>query len=421
MYACIHVRDVSPEQQQALIDCAHDFSPSIEVPSDRIIVDLRGLHAIFGGPDKIAVRIRERVEQMGLSASIAVAATPDVAAIAARGFSGVTVIPEGEERRVLATLPVALLTDDDNVLDLLADWGVRTFGDFARLPETGVSDRFGAVGVRMHRLACGRTDRPLIAARDVPPYTASMELEHPLDTLEPLSFVLSRLLHDICGRLVSDALAANEMRVDLALDDRSTFTRTLTLPFATRDATTFLRLLQYDLTAHPPGAGVVRVTLTTEPVHPRVAQHGLFIPMSPQPEKLELTLARISAIVGEDNVGSPELVDTYRPGAFHMLRFDATDRQPQGGESASPRLAVRLFRPPLRADVSAPNGRPVRIRARGVAGNVRACAGPWRTSGDWWTQSAWQRDQWDIELENGALYRIYHERENGWFIDGNYD
>jgi protein ImuB len=247
-----------------------------------------------------------------------------------------------------------------------------------------------------------------------------MELEHPLDSLEPLSFVLSRLLHEICGRLVSDALAANEMRIDLALEDRSTFTRTLHLPFATRDASTFLRLLQYDLAAHPPGAGIVRVKITTEPVHPRVVQHGLFIPMSPQPEKLELTLARICAIVGEENVGSPEVLNTHRPGAFRLVRFDATDRQPRGGEAA-PRLAVRLYRPPLRAEVSAVHGRPVRIRARGVAGNVTASAGPWRTSGDWWTPAAWQRDQWDVELDNGALYRIYRDGGSGWFVDGNYD
>jgi protein ImuB len=421
MYICIYARNLSPDARRDLIRCAAEFSPSTETGEDHILIDLRGLRSLFGGPDEMSSRIRDRVSAAGVAVSIAVSATPEIASIAARGFPGVTVIREGDEQRLLASLPIALLTRDESTLDILAAWGVRTFGDFARLPETGVSDRLGAAGVRMHRLACGKTERPLAASRDVPAYSASMELEHPLDSLEPLSFVLSRLLHELCGRLVSDALAANEMRVDLKLDDRSTFTRTLTLPFATRDHATFLRLLQYELTAHPPDAGIVGVALTTNPVHPRVVQHGLFTPMSPQPEKLELTLTRISGIVGEENIGSPELLDTHRPGAFRMVRFDATDRQPKGGEVTPPHLAVRLFRPPLRADVSALNGRPVRIRARGITGNVRICAGPWRTSGDWWTAAAWQRDQWDIELENGALYRIYHENRNGWFVDGNYD
>jgi protein ImuB len=316
---------------------------------------------------------------------------------------------------------VRLLSEDEDILDTLANWGVRTFGDFARLPEIGIAERFGAAGVRMHRLARGITDRPLTALREAPPYTAAMDLEHPLESLEPLAFVLSRLLHEICGRLASDSLATNEMCLELALEDKSTFTRTLRLPFAARETTTFLRLLQYDLAAHPPGAPITRVVLSTEPVHPRVVQHGLFIPMAPQPEKLELTLARVCAIAGEDNVGSPELLDTHRPGAFRLVRFDATHRQPRGGDVVLPRLAIRLFRPPWPATVSASNRRPTRIRAHGIRGNITACAGPWRTSGDWWTPVAWQRDEWDVEMESGALYRIYRDGSNGWFVDGNYD
>jgi protein ImuB len=420
MYACIHAAELTPESRQRLIECSGEFSPTIETGADYVTIDLRGLHSLFGAPGEIAARIRGRIEAAGLSASIAIAASPEIAAIAARGFPAGIIVPDGEEERLLAGLPVDLLTEDYEILETLACWGVRTFSDLAHLPESGVADRLGSPGVRMHRLARGITECPLTAARGVPPYTASMELEHALDSLEPLSFVISRLLHEICARLVSDALAANQMRVDLLLDDRSTFTRTLELPFATRNTATFLRLLQYDFAAHPPGAAIVRVTLTIEPVHPRVVQHGLFVPQSPQPEKLELTLSRVCAIVGEENVGSPELLDTHRPGAFRMVRFDAAERQPRGG-TAAPRLAVRLYRPPLPANVSAANGRPVRIRARGVAGNITACAGPWRTSGDWWVPTAWQRDQWDIELESGGLYRIYRDGPQGWFVDGNYD
>jgi protein ImuB len=421
MYACIYARDLSQECHRRLIDCAGAFSPSVETAADHVILDLRGLHSLFGGPDDIAARMRERVAAAGLDANIAIAATPETAAIAARGCPGVTVIRPGEEVHLLANLPMYLLSEDEETLSILSDWGVRTFGDFSRLPETGIADRLGAAGVSMHRLARGVTDRPLTALRDVPPYTASAELEHALDSLEPLSFVLSRLLHEICGRLASDARAANEMRLELELDDKSTFVRTLRLPFATRETSTFLRLLQYDLAAHPPGAAILRVILSTEPVDPRVVQHGLFIPMAPQPEKLELTLARICAIVGEENTGSPELLDTHRPGAFRMVRFDASHRQPRGGDGVLPRLAIRIFRPPLAAEVSASNGRPVRIRARGISGNIIACAGPWRISGDWWTPIAWQRDEWDVEFETGGLYRVYRDGLNGWFVEGNYD
>jgi hypothetical protein len=88
-----------------------------------------------------------------------------------------------------------------------------------------------------------------------------------------------------------------------------------------RDARVFLKLLQLDLAANPPNAPVTKVFLAAEPVRPQVAQHGLFRPMEPQPEKLELMLARINGIVGAGRVGSPELLDTHRPDAFRMQRF----------------------------------------------------------------------------------------------------
>jgi protein ImuB len=160
----------------------------------------------------------------------------------------------------------------------------------------------------------------------------------------------------------------------------------------------------------------VRVTLTAEPAKPRVTQNGLFIPLAPEPEKLELTLARIAAVVGDGNVGSPELLDTHRPGAFRMRQFGVSRQQ--AGKSAGPAsLACRIFRPPLAAKVQGSF-----VSAPGVRGKIVQQAGPWRTSGDWWTSAAWTRDEWDVALSDGALYRIYCDASTGrWFIEGSYD
>jgi protein ImuB len=415
MYACIHGAGID---SAFLHDCAARFSPRIDVGPEHVIIDLRGMETLFGGPETVARRISG---DAGPDVNVAVAATPHAAAVAARGFPGITIIAPGDEARALARLPVALLSPSDDMQETFAAWGIGTFGDLSRLPECGIADRLGEEGLKLHRLARGLDPAPINAATEAADFSASVELEHALGSLEPLSFLVSRLLHDICGRLNSLSLAANEIRVDLDLEDRSTFTRALRLPFASRDAGTFLRLIQYDLAAHPPAAAIMHVKLTATPVDPRTVQHGLFIPAAPQPERLELTLARVAAIVGEGNVGSPEMLDTHRPGAYRMTRFHASEGDPLGGEPAAPRLALRRFRPPLPAIVTATAGRPIRVRAKGVAGTITRSAGPWRTSGDWWTQSPWSRDEWDIELESGALYRIYHEGASGWFIEGNYD
>jgi len=201
------------------------------------------------------------------------------------------------------------------------------------------------------------------------------------------------------------------------------------------DPKLFLKLLQLDLNAHPPGAPILKIHLAAEPARPRSAQGGLFLPPSPEPEKLELTLARIAGLIGESRVGSLELLDTHRAEGFRMRRFvpEATQekRSPKIGkplEEKSAVAALRIFRPPLRATVTLENGQMVRVvcaKKKEVQGNVLWKAGPCRSSGDWWEREAWARDEWDIALQNAegiALFRLVHDLlGGGWFVEGTYD
>jgi protein ImuB len=427
MYACIYIPGLGEEQASALRACAEAFSPNIEFTHEAAILDIRGLRSLYGPPESIGKAIAQRVADMG--ARVGIASNPHAAMAAARGFVGLTVIPPGEEGQALSSLPLDFLTQsrgrdtaEDELHATLSSWRIETFADLAALPEDGIAERLGSAGVRLRRLARGMTTRPLVPAKEDLTFKAEMQLEFALELLEPLMFILSRLLTDICGSLASHSLAANELELVLDLEKNREYTRTLHLPFATRDAQTFLKLLQYDLSAHPPKAAIVGVHLTATPVHPRVVQGGLFIPLAPQPEKLELTLARIAAIVGQGNAGTPDLIDTHRPGAFRLTRFEAKQADAPGSiPSDQPRLAIRIYRPPLPAIVAAPNGHPERVNANGVNGPVCAYAGPWRTSGDWITQQPWACDEWDIALQAGGVYRLRHNATNEWFVDGNYD
>ena len=418
MYACVYIPGLTDDRP--LRECAEAFSPVVEFLPETAIIDIRGLRKLYGPPESIGTAIAERVAALG--ARVGVAANAHAAMAAARGFPGLTVIPPGEEGRVLSSLPLHLLAPEEELKETLANWGIHTFADLAALPEIGIAERLGSAGVRLRELARGMAARPLIPSKDAIAFEAGMDLEHGIELLEPLLFILSRLLNEICGALQSHALAANEMQLRLRLDGKAEFVRTLRLPFATREAQTFLKLLQYDLAAHPPGAPVIHVHLQATPVHPRVVQGGLFVPLAPQPEKLEMTLARISAIVGEGNAGTPELLDTHRPGAFRMTRFEAKEADaPASIVCSEPRLAIRLYRPPLPAFVSLASGHPDRVRANGVQGDVTAYAGPWRTSGDWITADPWSDDEWDVALAAGGVYRLRHRATKEWFVDGNYD
>jgi|SRR5205809_1017179 len=465
VFACIYGRvfvknRFSDDARQALlIDLAFTFSPLVERMSvDTVVLDISGDQLLFSSQNQAEVNwtrslgdeIARRAAESSLKVSVSVAANPDVAIHAARAFKGVTIVSPGAELSQLGNLSIKLLDyslagiDEkkaEEIGETLALWGIRTFIDFAELPLAGVAQRLGQEGVRLQKLAQGKSERQLILVQPPVGFEQSLELEHPIAELEPLSFILSRLLNQLCANLNAQALATNELRLRLRLKDKTEQERTITLPVPMRNPKTFLRLLLFDIEALPPQAAITSVTIAAEPVKPRILQTGLFIPLAPEPEKLEVTLARLAKLVGANNVGSPELLDTHRPDAFRMKRFNLTVTHKKG--TSNPQFAIpnpqclmgfRMFRPPWRAEVQTLHGEPVRIAARSMdassamRGKIVCASGPWRSSGDWWRADVWARDEWDVAIadsnggQSDVLCRIYRElASEEWFVEGIYD
>lgn len=555
----------------ALVDCARAISPRVEecaATPDTVLLDLEGLERLFGTPRKIASELARRASDLGLEANIAISENLDSAICAARGFGGITVLPRGKEPERLAPLPVEVLLQvvvqegvspepvprakrkksaqqnagvkqissqrASEILETLDRWGVRTFRALAALPETAVAERLGPEGVYLQKLCRGEGTRTLVPTEKPLVFEETIELEYPIDDLEPLAFVLSRLLEQLCARLSARALSTNELRLRMELENGgdyniaessriaqpATYERALRLPVPMLDAKIFLRLWQLELRAKPPAAAVARVWLRAEPVQPRNTQGGLFLPSAPEPERLELTLARIAAVVGDNNaentsvpdkssaasprkvgapfdagkrfersthtvtkpplnqmvsfkdkpiplqdepdspalpnetthaienpgkprIGSPEILDTHRSDAFRMGRFSppsssgpiAAGAQSTGTvetRNARPSTtAVRLFRPPLAANVDVIDGRPAWLQttrhqhtAQALSGDIAWCSGPWRTSGEWWNES-WSREEWDVAVDDKVgciVCRVYRDEQAGaWFVEGVYD
>jgi protein ImuB len=401
---------------------AFEFSPVVEQTGpETATFDASGLERLFGPVQDIAAAVIRRASETGVTARLALAANADAAICAARGFAGVSILPQGDEAKFLAPLPLQLLQPSPELQETLERWGIRRFQDLAALPPLGIAERLGPEGLRLRELARGEAERKLVALEDPPRFEEELELDYPVELLEPLAFVLARFLGGLTTRLLTRGLATDELRLRLKLEPRGIHERTLRLPVPSLDQRAFLKLLQLDLAAHPPAAPVVHAHLEANPVKPRAAQSGLYVPVAPEPVKLELTLARIKALVGEEKVGSPELLDTHRPGAFRIRNAgDLAAGRRTGGKAAGVTVALRIFRPPRTARVTIASGQPSFVAAEGVRGRVLELAGPWRTSGDWWTVDPWERDEWDIALSDGALYRIYCAPP-GWFVEGSYD
>jgi protein ImuB len=471
-FCAIEIRQRSQPQEKAahaaLLDLGWSMSPRIEdTAPDTILAEISGLASLFGSAENIACEFSARASLLGLTANVAIASNIDAALLASRGFPGITVIPADEEPQRLGLLPVYVLPASPEILETLDRWGVRTCAALAALPLLDLSERLGQEGVRLHELARGASVRSLVLAQTSLSFEEEMELEDSVEELEPLSFILGRLLDQLCARLNARSLAANSIRVRFKLDPAfekdaerlkkkarhaahnankkpaaKTYEKSMNLPVPMRDSKMLLKLLRLHLQSDPPAAPILKVSLAAHPARLRPAQGGLFQPISPDPEKLELTVARLANLVGDSNIGSPELVDTHRPGEFRISRFLPL-REEFLRSNHRPLTAFRIFRPALPAKVDLRDARPVCVSFNALRGDVIAASGPWRTSGDWWREDTWQHNEWDLELRfepppnqshdrnsNASLakkpqhgvYCIYFDAlRQSWFVRGIYD
>ena len=579
-----------------LVRLAREYSPRIEIHGDNLVVlDTTGLTSMFGSVRELGATLRRSAADRGLYLRIVVASTRTAALLVVQERGGLTVIEPGREAVTLASLSLdvlkalaqaqgtatrarrgtrvrgtALAIPAFALLSTVRRWGVRTLGDLAHLPSAELFERLGVGGLTLQRFARGEDEGPLVPAPVEERFESSLALEWPVEGLEPLSFVLSRVFDQLCARLERAGVGAAVIHVRLKLVTREIQTRTLQLPTPLRDPRVLRTLVLLDLESHPPSAGIDQVTVVVDPVPARTQQFSLLERARPSLEKISTLIARLTALAGEGRCGSPALVDSHDMASFEMRSFDpstklgvdgeshrtvdnntirsapsahstttrstpllrqqhgplgsgqvrtgqdrpfdnntlgsapldlargrqdrrgkrqprlgsdsvreipvdgdwrsfdnntersAQDRQ-KTGEAGLPAEAVakagglrripqqsasrpsgraplcpmlRRFRVPVAARVRVQKGRPVRVMAPRVpGGEVVHWAGPWRTSGQWWTDasvapaatpfsgaSPWDRDEWDVSLADGGVYRIFHDRRvDRWFLEGMVD
>ncbi len=293
------------------------------------------------------------VEKAGLPARAGIASSKLAARVAAGLPESPWIVPPGEEARFLAPLPLARLSPAIEIAGTLERWGIRSIGEFAKLPPGEVESRLGDLGRRFHCSARGLDPRPLEPR--LPPLSLSegMELEWPLVSLEPFLFLGNAALERLVGRLDSQGLACRRLELTLKLDPDGCDARGIDLPAPTRDVKTLLTLVRLELEARPPGAPVAGFAFAAHPDKPRRAQLSLFGPPALSPDRLATTIARLASLLGADRVVSPRTVDGHRPERFASASFEPPPppeiaRPPRAGRGL---LAVRVLRPPVELEV----------------------------------------------------------------------
>ena len=310
-----------------------------------------------------------------------------------------------------------------DIAAILANWGIATCGALTALAKADVTHRLGPAGLALWERAAGEASRPLRLRAPARTFAARLDCEHELETLEPVLFIVRRLVDRLAVDLADAGRAAGEITLELGLGDDTGHAHTIRLPEPATSADVLFNALRTYLETLRLAAPVVAVRVAVAPTRIMVRQHGLFDNALRDAGGFAETLARAAAIVGADRVGTPELADTHRPDQVSLATPAAL--LPSLDERFSPTpggLVLRRYRPPLAATVELAGRTPAYVWTASARGTVKAIRGPWRGSGDWWqADRVWRREEWDLELDAGGIYRLAHTTPGGWWLEGEYD
>ena len=358
------------------------------------MLDIAGSERLFGPSAELAAKLRRAAAKANLRVSAAVSANCYAARMRAASTPGISVIAPGEEARALEKLPLHLLGLDTDAAATFASWGIGTLGQLAALPKDDLVARMGAQAERWRALAAGAAKHsfqplePALALRE------ACAFESPVEEIDSLLFVASRLIDSLVARAASRALAIAALRVAMRLESgRHELALRPALP--TLDRKFLLKLLQLETAAHPPQAAVVELAIEADADLTSQMQLGLFAPQTPEPSRLDVTLARLRALVGEDRVGAVALEDSHRTNRFH-LRPLATDNSARSSPAQGPRVALRRLRPPRPVQVLLRAEKPEAFHDSSGRYQIATAYGPWRASGCWWSQDRWDDEEWDV-------------------------
>ena len=435
-----HARSLSEEETSIdlVFEAAERFSPRVQIVASPVnayaratplaailLLDQSGTEKLFGSAKCFAERVRSALRDLEFPSNVAVAPNAEASLLLARSYAGVTCVDESDVQSKLAPLPLSMLRCETPMLATLTRWGIRNLRELAALPEAALVSRIGQQGRRLQRLALGIEDHLLVPEDPAFVLTDYFALDGPLESLEPLLFILSPMLDKLLRQAINHAYALRSVTIVLELEKCAPHQLEVRPAVPVQKKDLLLKLLTLKLQADPPQAGILGVRLTAEPAIPQVSQRGLFQSQFPEPDKLDLLIARLKSIVGEANVGSPRLSNSFCDDEFTMEPFTPSAHEASTSLSTpgSVRPALRRFRPLQPARVVIRGLAPSLLFWKGERLEIANATGPWQSSGYWWDGRRWDADEWDaIVPQPPQALRLRHEPEPGtWYVAGQYD
>ncbi len=418
--------------RQVLMEAGGSFTPRIEIqrcfiPGFAMVLDMTGTTRIFGPALQSTNGILRVLSELHFQAQLVASCNMHSAmCLAPISRKNIVVIPEGKECDFLNPLPISALQLNGQQFEMLKLWGICTLGELAVIPEVELVIRLGQEGKRLRQLACGV--HPYVMVPEEPEFILQelMTFEAPVDLIDNLLFVIGSMLNQLLARARNRAFALASITMRLGLESGGHHVRVIRPASPVIQQELLLKLLHLDLQANPPLSRILNILISAGPGDQNKVQLGLFIPQIPETSRLDVTLARIKAIVGDERVGHAVLMDTHRPDSFRMERFGVTTGISKLCMRGDATVALRRYRPSLNLSVQCNGKHLTHFMFCGSRYTVLEAYGPWRQSGSWWSADVWSREEWDIFArampEEVLLCVITHDLLcDEWRLEATYD
>jgi protein ImuB len=475
------IKPRSPAQEESatevLLQTAYAFSPNIESTAPGVCtIELKGIALdSHNATEQWSQKIIEVLAQFNLAAKIGLAVTPELALLAARAADPILSLSQKNptsniqyptannaqsghsldvecsmldvrcsQKRDLESFPISSLEPSSEILEILNRWGIQTVGALLALGKDSVTERLGLEAAELFNRVSPDSPRPLKLVIPSEDFSEYLEFENEVETVEPLLFVLRRFVEQLSRRLELIYLVVAEFHLQLGLSSGTKYERVFKIPAPTGNIDILFRMLQTHLETVRTDSPITSLRLAAKPTKPEARQFGLFESTLRDPNQFAETVARLTALVGLENIGKPELIATHKPDSFRMAVPGFNDPAQRASQTSpsqpldvqrsmfdvqcSPAqsqknkigLSLRRFRPPQPSHIEFRDNKPALLHSEVFIGPIVETRGPFLSSGNWWDSGIWAREEWDVETSDGSLFRIFRSSE-GCFVEGVYD
>ena len=422
-----------------IADWCDRFTPLVATdPPDGFFLDITGVAHLFGGEAAMLKHVAEKISAQGFAVQAAIAGTSLAARVLAH-YAHRSITRPGEDRVLIAPLPIAALDCGEDRLRALKRAGLKTIAQVAERGRAELTARLGAHFLTRLHVMLGAEEKPLTPRRPLPDLRAEQRFAEPVVTQEIIEKSLHTLSGSLCEILEREGQGLRQLEASFYRADGKVERIAVKTGAPLRDAAVMLRLLnqRLDALADPldPGFGFDLIRLEAclaEKAH--AAEASLDADENAR-WQVNFLLDRLSARFGEQRVQRFVAQDTHIPEA-QGVAIPAQERDFVGTWTRKrqtndpPLRPLRMLEKPEEIHnvlASVPDGPPTRFRWRKAWFDISRSEGPERIAMEWWKNSSPKptRDYFRVETKDGQRFWLYRDglfRELGfgtrWYLQG---